>query len=836
MGQMSVSGVLLSGVDEVDRNITDFHISVTAQGVFLYGTSGINGGIISYELLENQAATVAGSALFHEDDTAFSGREQSILSINGVIYTITGRDAAGDLLGYVLNANGTIAPPVTITSAGMSVKDTSVVTAGSSVGGVYVYAVQSSGDGIDVFDVGTGITGLPTLSVSDASDSYSADISDLLIVNAGGNDFILTASATEDGISSYSVDAGTGAPTLVDSVGAALEVGVNTPSAMQVMDYNGATYVVLASSSSDSLTILKVEANGTLNVTDHIIDTLNTRFQDASALASFNIGSQHFVLVGGGDDGISLFTLLPDGTLLHLETLADSLTTTLDNIAEIAAVVIGGQVQIFVTSETELGVTQFSLNAANYGQSYIGTAAGERLDGLGTHDLLYGGSGYDKLYGHDGDDILYDGSGVDQMWGGAGADIFVFEEDGADDFIKDFEAGIDRLDLSHFQWLYYPAQLTFTSTTTGATISYRDDLLTIETMGGTSLTSEDVFGAGFDGANRPMLIGTNEQHGTALAETLIGGSGADVIYGNGGNDDIVGAGGANQLYGGDGNDHLTSTTGADVIDGGAGNDLVQSGGGDDQITGGDGDDQLYGEDGNDTLEGGLGHDRLAGGAGDDMLIGGDGDDILKSKGGNDTMLGGEGDDKIVGDDNGDEIMQGGNGADSLSGLAGNDTLSAGAGDDYLYGGKGNDYVDAGDGDDRVFGNRDDDTVLGGGGSDDVFGGGGSDIVSGGDGRDFVFGENGNDSLSGGAGEDNLTGGDGIDTFIFAPIAGSYDRVMDYADGVDKLDFTAFGFTGFADVQVLFEQKTGGVKIDLGSNTVYLIDAFVADLDVSDFIL
>ncbi len=82
-----------------------------------------------------------------------------------------------------------------------------------------------------------------------------------------------------------------------------------------------------------------------------------------------------------------------------------------------------------------------------------GGADNDRLKGNTGDDTLYGGIGNDRLIGGAGDDILVGGAGRDILKGGAGADTFVFNAisdsvAGANDRIKDFETGIDQIDLS----------------------------------------------------------------------------------------------------------------------------------------------------------------------------------------------------------------------------------------------------------------------------------------------------------------------------------------------------------------------------------------------------
>ena len=69
----------------------------------------------------------------------------------------------------------------------------------------------------------------------------------------------------------------------------------------------------------------------------------------------------------------------------------------------------------------------------DFNDSITGSAADNRLEGLGGNDTLWGGAGKDTLEGGAGDDWLYGnddlligGAGNDQLWGGAGIDTAVF--------------------------------------------------------------------------------------------------------------------------------------------------------------------------------------------------------------------------------------------------------------------------------------------------------------------------------------------------------------------------------------------------------------------------
>lgn len=91
------------------------------------------------------------------------------------------------------------------------------------------------------------------------------------------------------------------------------------------------------------------------------------------------------------------------------------------------------------------------LYGGNDNDDLFGGSGNDILNGGAQDDNLYGGSGNDVLKGGDGQDTIFVGTGNDKMWGGADADTFVFDENNAGtNRIKDFEDGVDTIDLAHY--------------------------------------------------------------------------------------------------------------------------------------------------------------------------------------------------------------------------------------------------------------------------------------------------------------------------------------------------------------------------------------------------
>lgn len=96
-----------------------------------------------------------------------------------------------------------------------------------------------------------------------------------------------------------------------------------------------------------------------------------------------------------------------------------------------------------------LGSSKDDLLAGKSGNDALeGFAGDDHIKGRGGDDRILGGAGDDLLEGGSGNDVIAGGEGDDILYGDAGADTFVFVSGGGTDEIKDFEVGVDKIDLS----------------------------------------------------------------------------------------------------------------------------------------------------------------------------------------------------------------------------------------------------------------------------------------------------------------------------------------------------------------------------------------------------
>ena len=701
-------------------------------------------------------------------------------------------------------------------------------------GTTYVYLAATDGEAVGTFRLNGDGTLTAQSQVTDTANILAACITSMTQVSVGGATYLVAASATEDGLTSFRVQ-NDGSLQAVATLGAEDLLPVAAPQAVETVTMAGTQYVIMASSTSSSLTVLEVGADGSLTAVDQVMDTLQTRFAMASVLETFTVDDHVYVLAAGSDDGLSVFQLLPDGRLLHMETLIDSSGASLSNITDMAVEIVNGEVQLFVVSGNEGGMSQFRLVPSTLGVVLESNAA--TLTGTGTDDILYGGDGANTILGNGGDDILIDGAGSDVMTGGSGRDIFVLTPDGAADTIMDFQLGVDRLDFSAYGLIYSINDLTVTSTGSGVILAVGDETLTIHSANGMPLSAQDFTSWDLVDSSRVQVKATTPPppppdpnpdivEGTSGNDTLTAGTGDQALYGRAGNDTMTGGAGADFMHGGDGVDIASygSATAAVVAS-------LASPGANTGDAAGDTYKEVEGLTGsafNDTLTGDGGANQLRGGNGNDTLNGGAGNDALHGDGGNDTLNGEAGNDQLKGG-GGDDILRGGAGADQLEGASGIDSAdysTASAGLVVNLGApSGNTGDAAGDsysGVENLTGSAFDDTLTGDAQANQIDGGNGADILSGAAGNDTLLGGAGNDTLRGGAGADILNGGAGSDTADYssatagltadlaAPGSNTGDAAGDSYVSIENLTGTDFDDTLNGDNQANTIHGGGGL--------------------------
>lgn len=556
--------------------------------------------------------------------------------VNGTTYVYVASRDENAIQVFTIDGNGTLsAVDRTLDDAVLpldGVFSLDVVTVGDKQ---FILASGIDDEGLAVFRIRNDGKLVNTDVVDDGPALFLRDVFDVHTVQVGSKTFVYAGSSYEDGISAFQLSA-QGKLTSVDTVLDDADLNLNYVTDLDSVEVDGTSFLI-ATGYYDGVSVFKIKANGTLVNTDNLSDDATVELSGPQAITTTVIGNKTYVYIGAyGDRGISVFTINKNGKLNNVDNYA------LSNYPEdLDLVEIDGQKILFVTDEVYDTILAYQVNSD------------------GSLELI---------------DSVSDSSDADLLIN-APQHSSVVEVDG-----------------------------NFFLITTGAA----DNGVSVFQIGG----------------------GEDALTGTSSADTIIGGASDDDLLGRGGND---------KLFGGDGTDVLVGRVGNDLLNGGAGGDILIGGKGKDtaDYTGSsagvtvktDGSVAKGGDANGDIL---LGIENLTGSSKGDNLTGDAGKNVLRGEGGGDVLKGLAGNDKLFGDA-GNDNLQGGDGKDKLNGGGGKDKLTGGADNDVLKGNNGSDTLDGGGGNDKL---------LGGGGADDLTGGIGDDVMNGGGGADVFHFVNG----------------------------------------------------------------------------------------------
>ncbi len=829
MSQLQFEGRFTSGQSALDVGVTDLMVMQGANGPMLYTTSGQLGGLTAYDLGQPGSASMADFAYF---DAAWADgvlRDLALVDNNGTVSLAVAASGSQQVRMFELAGNGDIGQS-TLLSGVNAANDRSIDL--SQWGADMLFMAPETSGEIQGYAMAANGTLTQQITVTDTAQTYVSDAIGIETFEVNGVEFMASVSQADGGVSVFYIDP-TNKLFNTSNMGVNEGLGIMTPTDSELVSIGDRVFMIVASAPSDAqgqsgaLTVLEIGEDGSMREVEHLNDTADTMFGRVQTLDVIEHNGQVYVLAGGGDDGLTLFTMLPSGRLQLIDVMTAGETTGFDNVSATATMMDGDTLRIFAATEGQGGFAEVSMDLSEQGNVLVAGNQGEALNGGGLDDVLIGGAGADVLNGGAGDDLIEDGHGSDTLHGGDGADVYILRADGLSDRIEDFQPGQDRLDLSDWPMFYDPSQIGYTATATGAILTWRSETVEIVTRNGQMLTSAEVQ--------------------TAILATASRAPDFDAVFGNSGSQDVQGTSLDDVIVTGEGNDTVTAGLGDDFIDGGAQNDQIAGGFGNDTLLGGDGADNLDGGINNDTLNGGSGNDTLWGMAGVDTLVGGDGDDliyggddpdILLGLAGADTLDGGEGDDLYyvgAGHLLTDTGTQGYDLAIILDGTGDTISLAGWSGIERVEGNVGHDEIDASSLGDDIFiwANAGNDTVHGGSGNDTLLGGDGNDSITGGAGQDTILGWTGNDTVDAGAGDDLIYvfddgdvvhGGAGFDEVVVRDATGINLSIGGWSGvewvvgltGNDTLDATGYG----EDIVLVGGDGADDLRAGNGNDTIY----------------
>ena len=374
--------LLLQGVSDIELVALDHGWTVVAA-------STADSALSSFDFSEGIVGDVIDTQKFTETSGTRTIWNMTFATKGSSVGLIPATRYEDQAVIYNLTGGGEFAPT---TGAG-AMAGFGLTLAVSTTSGDFVF---SGGKGITSYRLGGGFALDQSGYFADTAKRYLGDVSALAHLSVAGVDYLFAASAFDAGLSSFRIKSN-GALQFIDDVAPSDGAGFYKPQALAAVTVEGADYLVMAAAGTSSLTVFSVSKDGTLREVEHLLDTLDTRFQNARHIESFAYDSRSFLVVAGSDDGISVLELSASGTLSHMGSLADTYETTLDNVSGLAVEVIDGAVVLLVSSDTDHGFTQITIDTGMLDAMMRGSAGADRMKGTREADYIDG---------RDGDDLI----------------------------------------------------------------------------------------------------------------------------------------------------------------------------------------------------------------------------------------------------------------------------------------------------------------------------------------------------------------------------------------------------------------------------------------------
>ena len=274
----------------------------------------------------------------------------------------------------------------------------SFVTSADVGGTTYVFAAGGLDNGLSVFALGASGSLTNVSNITDAGTLNLVGVSGLTTITSQGNTYLVAAGAGDSGLSVFRVSIG-GALTPVHDVadGGALNLGGVSRVASATV--GGSAYLFAAGTNDDGISVFRVEGDGKLTTVYDLGDNGTLELDGVKGIATAAIGGNTFLFTAGGsDDGVSVFNVAADGTLINTSNVTHNGTLRLNGASDVASAVVGGVTYLFVTGTSDNGVSVFSVNAsgvltntANVGDSAalrLGGATGLTVNTFGTTTYL----------------------------------------------------------------------------------------------------------------------------------------------------------------------------------------------------------------------------------------------------------------------------------------------------------------------------------------------------------------------------------------------------------------------------------------------------------------
>ncbi|MCH9665633.1 MAG: beta-propeller fold lactonase family protein [Gammaproteobacteria bacterium] len=302
-------------------------------------------------------------------------RSLAVAAVNGSSYLFVAgfmdngvsvfRVAADGSLANVDNVDDTGNPDYELggafSVAVSEVEDSSYLfVAGYNDDGVSVFRIAADGSLTNVDNVADNdilhLNAAISVTVAEVGDSSYMFVASQMDTIAGTSDVF-------NGISIFRV-AADGSLTHVTDVEDDNTLELLSSRAVAVGKANGKSYLFVAGSLDDGVSVFNVADDGSVDNVDNVAKTDSFAYEldGAAALAFAEVGDSSYLFVAGQvDDGVSVFRVTNDGRLANVANVVDNGNYELDGAISLTVAEVGGSSYLFVAGKDDNGVSVFKL-------------------------------------------------------------------------------------------------------------------------------------------------------------------------------------------------------------------------------------------------------------------------------------------------------------------------------------------------------------------------------------------------------------------------------------------------------------------------------------------
>lgn len=293
-------------------------------------------------------------------------------------------------------------------------------TTGVVGGETFVFA-GGNDDGISVFRLESDNTLTSLFDIDDDNNLLLTNLRELEFVEIGGNP-ILVVTGNEDGISTFDIDTD-GTLTELDQIPDDGALFLNNTQAMTMVEIGGTTFAVTSNShtaGNEGISTFSIDSSGIITFEDSIADNSDAALEldGARDIEAIEVGGTTFVIAGGNDDGLSVFSIDSSGVLTSEFNIADSSDPNLllTNVKGIATATVGGSSYVYAAGDDD-GISVFEIDSSGTLTSVenLNDDANTELLNVQSLETIVGPSGETFLFAVGNDDAL---------------DVYFIEDDG----------------------------------------------------------------------------------------------------------------------------------------------------------------------------------------------------------------------------------------------------------------------------------------------------------------------------------------------------------------------------------------------------------------------